>query len=196
MLANSNFIEYMNCQFQLFDDRSPVDSWECLKLKAQHKAYNLSKFHLRQYRKEINALWSMLHYITTEFIMEKFWRMIDFIFRPKLNRFVIKWNFLAMKDFQWILHEGKMVRSFLHLEDLRNSYSISQLWNGSEYVSGSEKILPTLYEFYSHLYDCTDIKSDMEIEAFLLKLEGLPTLISDFESLLGPITFEEIEIAI
>ena len=100
------------------------------------------------------------------------------------------------EDFWWILHEGKMVKSFLHLEDMKNNCSISQLWNGSEYVYGSEKILPTLYEFYSHLYDCTDTKSELEIEAFLLKLDGLPTLSSDMESLLGSTTFEEVETAI
>ncbi len=41
------------------------------------------------------------------------------------------------EDFHWILNEGKMVKSFLHLEDIKNNSLISQLWNGYEYVSGS-----------------------------------------------------------
>ena len=63
MLSNQNFIDYMNCQFQLFNDKNPITSWENIKLKAQLKVQSLSKFHQKQFNKELHGLCSMLRYI-------------------------------------------------------------------------------------------------------------------------------------
>ncbi len=85
-----------------------------------------------------------------------------------------------------------MVKSFLHLEDIKTKCSIKELWNGSQLVSGSDRILPTLSDFYSHLYECADVKQEIEIKTFLEQL----TISGDLKSLLGPITYKEIETAI
>ncbi len=59
-------------------------------------------------------------------------------------------------------------------------------------VSSSEEILPVLHDFYSHLYECTDIKSDNEIIQFLDKLD-LPSIKMDSSGLTGKITSDEVE---
>ena len=82
-----------------------------------------------------------------------------------------------------------MVKSFLHLEDIKSDCNIKDLWNGTELVSGSDGILPTLSDFYLHLYECIDVKQEEEIKSFLEQLNGLPVTSTNFESLLGPITF-------
>ncbi len=99
-------------------------------------------------------------------------------------------------NFCWILNEGKMVKSFLHLEDIKSDCSIKDLWNGTEFISGSDSILPTLLDFHSHLYECIDVKQEEEIKSFLEQLDGLPVISTNFESFLGPITFQEIKTAI
>ena len=88
-----------------------------------------------------------------------------------------------------------MVRSFLHLEDVRTDIALKELWKGSEYVTNSEEILPVLHDFYSHLYECTDIKSDSEIIQFLDKLD-MPSIKMDSSSLTSKITSDEVESAI
>ncbi len=85
-----------------------------------------------------------------------------------------------------------MVRSFLHLEDVRTDIALKELWNGSEYVTNSEEILPVLHDFYSCLYKCTDLKSDSEIIQFLDKLD-LPSIKMDSSGLTGKITSDEVE---
>ena len=198
MLANKDFIDYMNCQFQLFDENNPVDSWEWLKLKAQFKAYNLSKFHLKQFKKEIYGLQSTLKYINNRIycgeILES--DRLNIQMKIEQNHDYMEFFGYESDDFHWIHNEGKMVKSFLHLEDIKINSSISKLLNGSGYIMGSDKILPTLHDFYAHLYDLADTKTEPEIEVFLLELDGLPTVSSDVESLLGPITYEEVEVAI
>ncbi len=99
-------------------------------------------------------------------------------------------------NFHWILNEGKMVKSFLHLEDIKSNCSIKELWHGSKLISGSDGILPTLLDFYSHLYEYADIKQEEEIKNFLEQLDGLLVISTNHESLLGPITFQEIKAAI
>ncbi len=77
MLSNQNFIDYMNCQFQLFNEKNPITSWENIKLRAQLKVQYLSKFHMKQFYKELHGLCSTLGTLIKEFFKEKFSRMID-----------------------------------------------------------------------------------------------------------------------
>ncbi len=87
-----------------------------------------------------------------------------------------------------------MVKSFLHLEDIYSSISLSEVWMGTKYANTWNEILPVLYDFYSHLYEKVDTKSDKEIEDFLASLP-LPK-IKDPTALLGDITPQEVELAI
>ncbi len=97
---------------------------------------------------------------------------------------------------QWIVNEGKMVWSFLHLEDVKNTTLIKELKHKGGCAGSSEEIIPILHTFYSHLYELSDVKTDSEILDFLTKIDSLPRLTENLESLLGPISFEEIETAI
>lgn len=96
---------------------------------------------------------------------------------------------------EWIQHEGKMVKSFLHLEDIHANITLNEIWNGSKYVSTSDEVLPVLHDFYSCLYENSDVKNSEQIQNFLDTL-SLPKLHDGGESLLGPITSEEVETAI
>ncbi len=94
----------------------------------------------------------------------------------------------------WIECEGKMVKSFLHLEDNYSGISLNEVWTGTKYVSTSDEILPILHDFYSHLYENVETKTDTEINDFLASLP-LPK-IRDSTTLLGDITSKEVELAI
>ena len=87
-----------------------------------------------------------------------------------------------------------MVKSFLCLEDIYSGISLSEVWMGAKYVNTSDEILPVLHDFYSHLYEKVDTKTDKEIEDFLASLP-LPK-IKDLTILLGDITPQEVELAI
>ncbi len=63
ILTNQDFVDFMNCQFLLFDYKNPVDSWERLKLRAQHKVQDLSKFRMKQQKCEVTTLRTTLKYI-------------------------------------------------------------------------------------------------------------------------------------
>ncbi len=61
-------------------------------------------------------------------------------------------------DIEWILQEGRMVKSFLHLEDICRDPGLYELFDGHNIVSSSDEILPVIHDFYQHLYETSDIK--------------------------------------
>ncbi len=89
-----------------------------------------------------------------------------------------------------------MVHSFLHLEDVKNTTLIKEWKHNGGSTCGSEEIIPDLHTFYSHLYELSDVKTDSEILDFLTRIVSLPRLTENIDSLLGLISFEEIEAAI
>ncbi len=198
MLANQGFVDYMNCQLLFFDYKNPVDSWERLKLCAQHKVQNLSKFRLKQQKYEISALHSTLKYINKQIFLGESLDHDRLLVQTRIEQHCDHLCFFSFDSdsLQWIVNEGKMVCSFLHLKDVKNTTVIKELKYHGGSTSGSKEIIPVLHTFYSHLYEMSDVKTDSEILEFLTKIDSLPRLIENLDSFLGPIGFEEIEAAI
>ena len=88
-----------------------------------------------------------------------------------------------------------MVKSFLHLEDTHTDIALHEVWNGKKFVSDADKVLPVIYDFYTHLYDSCDIKQDSEIDQLLNKLT-IPELKDDLSGLTKRITALEVETTI
>ena len=57
-----------------------------------------------------------------------------------------------------------MVKSFLHLEDIHVDVALHEVWNGQQFVSDPDQVLPVIQDFYTHLYDAYDTKQDFEID--------------------------------
>ena len=198
MLANQDFVDFMNYQFLLFHYKNPVDSWEGLKLQAQHRVQNLSKFQMKQQKHEVTALHTTLKYINKHIFSGESLDHDRLLVQTRIEQHCDCLCFFNSDStlLQWIINKGKMVQSFLHLEDVKNTILIKELKHKGSSICGSEEIIPILHTFYSHLYGLFDVKTDAEILNFLTKIDSLPRLTENLESLLGPISFEEIEAAI
>ncbi len=198
MLANQEFVDFMNCQFLLFDYKNPVDNWERLKLRAQHKVQNLSKFRMKQQKHEISTLCSTLKYINKQFFLGESLDHNRLLVQARIEQHCDHLHFFNSdsNSLQWIVNEGKMVQSLLHLEDVKNTILIKELKHNGGSTCGSEEIIPVLHTFYSHLYELSDVKTDSGILDFLTRIGSLPRLTENLESLMGPISLKGIEAAI
>ncbi len=88
-----------------------------------------------------------------------------------------------------------MVKSFLHLEDIHVDVALHEVWNGQQFVSDPDQVLPVIHDFYMHLYDACDTKQDSKIDQLLNKL-SIPMLKGDMSGLIKRITALEVENAI
>ena len=95
---------------------------------------------------------------------------------------------------EWIISEGKMLPSFLHLEDSHDILGFDSLLCHNVETQDNEEILSEIHEFYSALYTCRDIPNDLN--NFLNSIPSIPKLVGDSASLTEPITKNEIEEAI
>ncbi len=99
------------------------------------------------------------------------------------------------QDIEWILNEGKMVKSFLHLDDIQGSPKIKELSDGNHTASSSQEILPVIHDFYQRLYAQNDLKTMDQLDNLLNTLE-LPLVSQDTTELVQPIAAKEIAKAI
>ncbi len=152
-------------------------------------------FHLKQSQRELQGLCQTLRYINRQ-IFHKENLEEDCLHIQSWIEQVQDSKFFFDRDegeaLQWVLREGKMSPSFLHLEYIRNKASMNKLWNGSKFVDSSDEILPILHDFYSHLYDENDSHMVSQINTFLCSLTDLPQLYYS-ETMIGPISCKEIE---
>ena len=88
---------------------------------------------------------------------------------------------------EWFQSEGKMVKLFLHLEDICVDVALHE-----QFVSDPNQVLPVIQDFYTHLYVAYDTKQDFEIDQLLNKL-SIPVLKGDMSGLIKRITASEVE---
>ncbi len=98
------------------------------------------------------------------------------------------------EDLTWVLQEGHMIPNFFHLEDVKRDVSLKRINTPEGLSMDPDVILASLHDFYQHLYQKSETKLDLDTLAFLSKLH-LPNVEST-ESLIGPITYKEVEAAI
>ncbi len=106
MLSNQTFIDYMNCQFQLFDECNPVDTWERIKLRAQLKVQTLSKYQIRQFKNELSGLHSNLRYINRHIFQGETLECHRLIIQTRIEQHQDQMEFFGYEtnDFKWILN--------------------------------------------------------------------------------------------
>ena len=144
-----------------FDSKTLVNSWELIKVKVQQIIQQNTKFRQKQLTKEIKALRSSLTYVNKRIFLGENLEQDHLLLQQKIHHLLeCSWFFddETKTDVDWILHEGKMVKSFLHLEDSHMDSSIHALAMNQCLISESSDIIPYLYDFYT--------KSDQEIKAF------------------------------
>ena len=167
MLSDSLSCNLVVQQIQLiidcFEKKNLITSWENLKVKVQQVIQQNTKFHQRQLQQEIKGLHHTLKYINLRIFQGENLESNRLWIQSKIDQLLNR-SWLCDDtndcDIDWVLHEGKMVKSFLHLEDVSCPLSIKELCTPQGLVQDSSQILPYLHNFYSHLYSNNDCKTD------------------------------------
>ncbi len=97
-------------------------------------------------------------------------------------------------ELEWIVSEGKMVLSFLHLEDSHEVSGFNSLLCNNVETNDNEEILGEIHDFYHALYSCRETPSNLN--KFLESIPSLPKVVGDCTPLTNSITTNEIESAI
>ena len=173
----------------------PLNSWEGIKMKIQSAVQACTKFCQKQIQQELVGLKSSLCLINKcifyreQFDSDRTWLQL------KVEQLKSRAWFASDKndcELEWLQSEGKMVKSFLHSEDVHADILLHKVWNGQQFVLSPDQVLPVIHEFYAQLYDSCDNKEDSEIDQLLNKL-SIPMLKGDTSSLVGKISATEVE---
>ncbi len=197
LLTNQSFVEAIQQHIMGFQYENVVESWENFKTCVQTFPQKKIKFRLKHRQRTLCSLWTMLRYINKRiFNGEK----LEFDQLRIQNRIEQVHNKIAFfdrgegDDLIWVLQEGHMIPNFLHLEDIKRDLSLKRINTPEGLLMDPDVILVSLHDFYQHLYQKSDTKSDLDILAFLSNLH-LPKVEST-KSLVGPITYKEVEAVI
>ena len=197
-LSKQEIILYCELLLDNFDYAHPATCWEQLKIKLQTGIQSLTKFRIQQVKAELKGLKSMLKYLNKRIFHGDDLDMERKNIEAKIENTRDKIWFTSNSndhDIEWLLNEGMMVKSFLHLEDIQGSPGIKELFDSSQTACNSQEILPVIHDFYQRLYAQNDLKTVDQVEHLLQSLD-LPMVSQDTTVLVQPISAKEIANAI
>ena len=105
--------------------------------------------------------------------------------------------YFVLDNSDWVAFEGKPVKKFLHLEDVKQQNPLQMLLDshGCETTS-IDKVIDVLHDYYADLYTSKEVThTRAEIDCLLLGITSLPRLAAP-NGLGSPITKEEVLFAI
>ncbi len=198
LLENGDFVQHVCDAFDFTNWQKPCEAWERFKSSIQTMSQEFASFQKKQSCIELQALCHSLRIINNRIYAGKNLAIDRIHLENRITQVKEHAQFFSDWDenLEWIINEGKMVPSFLHLEDERQSLSIDKLELDGLVTSDLAQILGGIHGFYSILYASNDSQLDQDIENFLVALPSLPKIKQDTTHLELPISMKEVEAAI
>ncbi len=160
-LSNKCTCQNIDLILNNFNYNDPLNSWEGIKVKVQNTVQVHNKFCQKQIQQELAGLKSSLRLINQRIFSGEQLNLDRIRLQLKVEQLKNRAWFASDRyecSLEWVQNEGKMVKSFLHLEDTHADIALHEAWNGQQYVLDADKVLPVIHDFYSHLYDSCDTK--------------------------------------
>ena len=200
ILLDNAFTQQIQLMLDNFDKKTPMSSWEIIKLKIQDQSQKSTRFRQKQAKQEIAGLKSTLKKINKRIFAGDNLEFDRKLMEAHLEQCVERLKFFCKADYtaNRICLEGKPCKSFLHLEDTKIQDPLYCLKDSNcVEVQSTDGMLKILQEFYSELYACNELSSsEKEIKDFLNGITSLPRITYKMNNLIGPIISKEVQEAI
>ena len=151
-LNNSQTCMCIDLTLSNFNYQQPLSSWEDIKVKLQTLVQLCTKFRQKQIKQDLKGMQMSLRCVNKLLYEGKNMEQDHLHLQScvcELQRHMWFASDDNDWDIDWIMHEGKMVKSFLHLEDVHVDLSLHEVHSGNTVLSSSEEVLPILHAFYS-----------------------------------------------
>lgn len=129
----------------------PINSWESIKVKIQSFIKEKTAFRWKQNKIELYSLWKHFKNVNCRFYSGETSLDNDRIqIELCIEHLCEEQVFFAKPELEleWLISEGKMVLSFLHLEDSRNGLPLESLLQDQVDITDNDTIIQMLDDFY------------------------------------------------
>ncbi len=180
LLYDENFYQQIDLILDNYNPKSPLNSWDEIKLKIQHMAQKAIHFRQSQAWSELKALKKSLKYVNKRIFGGDDLEANRILLETQIDQ-ISDCSWFDTKDDNWLKWEGTMLPQFLHLEDNKNCFPLESLLVNGVMQMDTTLILDEIFA---------------EIDTFLQLLSELPQVKMDMTAMTFEITEKEVEDAI